>query len=683
MAAEDMNLAQENSGDTDDLLSFKNGLTDEKVVAKLKSWNSDWDQFGQTHYPSLSKWWEMYRGMGYNIKGTPTKLTQVYVAIETILPHLVNNLYANTYLVDGKPKTDIDPTTVYKANQWINALLKNMNHGRKKAELIFKNLLIYGYSVVKSNWDLNPTKKVDTDKFLPDGITPNPNLKKVVTVNSAHPNFNLVDNYSFGWDPGFEGQNVNDIPWVRERIEISKNDMKQMRDNGECAWFDDRDMLTTENKGKIARDVASKKTKSTYYDEFWCTLHEEVPITEKQPVMHPETGMPQIDPMTGQMMTEDVETGETRVQSGEYRVWLLSNNKIIKFEENMYGYKPYSVIRCVSNPFEFTGVGFPELMESIAPQLSKTNYQAGAMVSKLGTSVTFIDQSAGIGPKNVNRFQQGIVFVKNLNGIKSEQSFDPQNVEVLIKFIEYLKTDCEDITGVTKTLQGTDVGDMSATQASLIAQNSTNRLANILTHLQEDFAVDIAEKFYMMSKQMLTEPISIIDNNNNMLFMTEDDFSGEYVWSSVSPVTLSNKSLQLQQNTATFGQLDQASKSSIGTPFAWFFNQAPYIEKHIAPNTSIPDIKDYVIPAGEVPGYAPTGQPLPPPMPMMPPQGPQGGAIHNVPQGSPPAGQPPQASGTPPQIPSGAPQVAGNPPQQSNVPMGSPPLPPHPHFSGK
>lgn len=619
---------------SDELLEYTEALTEDKVTAKLQSYNSRWETYSNDLYPKLSSWWKNYRNMEYNIEGVNVKVPQIFSTIEVELPHLLNNIFAQSNIVDATPKfRNSNAETTYKVKNYINKLIKDICKGRKKTEIIIKNMLIYGYSIVKATWSLKPDIDID------------PETKQIIKVNSAHPDFYLVDNFSFAWEPEFEGQEIEDISWIRERIFTSKNKMLEMRDNEECGWFEEQDLSSTEDKGKKSRQPNQKKDTGTYYDEFWCTLYDKVPVFAEQPAID-ENGVPVLDEM-GMPVMEQVEVDKKTIAK-EYRIWLLANNKIIKFEENSYGYKPYTIVRAYSNPFEFIGMGEPEVIGSIANQLSLTNYQAGRMVKKIGQSVTFVGPTAGISPYNLERIEQGVIFLKDLNGVRSEQSFDPNNVKVLTDFARYLREEVENVSGVTKFLQGTDIGDMTATQASLVSQNSTNRLADKLVHLQEDLVVKLAEMFFLMNKQLLEAAIDFIDNNNNLITLEPADFLGNYEWTSTSPVTISNKALQLQQNAGILQQLVQGSMASTQNPLSvpYGVNQPAFIEKYIAPNANIPDMGDIIV----------IGQPQPP-----------------QPQGLPMPGEQPLPI-TPAEAPGQSPLNPGNPPEQSAT-IGGPPPP--------
>lgn len=555
------------------LLQFTDDLTEDKVEEKLKKYNSSWEQYSSDLYPKMKMFYRMFRNMEFSVEGVATKIPQIFTTIETELPHLLNSIFGPSTIVDAQAKfEDPQETKTYKVKSYVNKLIKDICKGRKKTELLIKNMLIYGWSVSKIYWNTDPDKDVD------------PITKEVVNINSAHPDFYMVDPFAFAWNPDYDQQDIDGIDWVRERIYISKNKLKQMRDNGECAEFDDGDMESvSEDKGREVRKTNSSgetlQKGKTYYDEFWCTLY-----------------------------SKD-EEGKTN--SSEYRVWFLANKKIIKFEKNLYGYKPFTICRAYSQPNEFLGMGEPEVIGSIANQLSYTHFQSGKMVKKLGQSLTFIDPSAGISPQNLKRIEQGVLFVNNLNGIRSEPSTDPQNINVLVKYSEYLDGMLERITGVGPTLQGEITTNVTATQISIVNQNASNRLADKLVHLQEDFITPLAEMFFMLNKQLLQTPVQFFDTNNNLISLSPDDFNGNYVWTPVGTISQSNKALQLAQNQEVIKGFVEASQASKMTSVPFDVNLLEAVQQYIAPYANMPNTSSLFIPlnapmppAGQAPSQA-------------------------------------------------------------------------------
>ena len=582
--------------DDSSLLQYDDYLTEQKVLEKVKKYNSDWDANKSDYENKLKRHWNLYRNQEFTDGGVSIKMPEIFTIVETELPHLLLSIYGQSWLVDATPKfQDPDGTKTYKVKSYVNKLMKDICDGQKKTEAIIKNSLIYGWSVVKQFWNIDP----DMDFDIQTG--------EFVEKNSSHPDFELVDPFKFKYDLSVQSDNLKDCEWVGERIYISKDKLKMMRDNGEVAMFDDSDLGTEEDSGKKGRNT-NKENKSTltYYDEFSATMYSK--------------------------------TEEGKMVADEYKIWLLANSKVIKFQKNIYKRKMYTIFRAYQNPFELLGVGEPEAVGALSTQLSLAHYQLGKMSKKVGQSLTVLDPSAGISPENLRRIEDGVIFVQNRDGISFEKNNDAQNLKVLLETEEYLEGKIENITGVGKTLQGEGIGDVTATQSSYQYQNAANRLALKLGHIQHDFIKNVAANFFLMLKQLLTDPVEFFDTNNNLIELTPDDLIGSYDWIPTGSISQSNKALQLNQNQQLLGGVIQLSQASQQTQNPFTVNIPYFIQQHLAPYANLPDVKNFIIPA----------QPM----------GAQG-QVPSVPDGNPPAGS---TMGALPQIQqqNPNPQMVGN-----------------------
>jgi hypothetical protein len=629
----------------DDFLEFTEHLTESSITDKLKGYNDKWDKKAESLYPKLTNYYRFYRDQEYSLNGTPVKVPVVFTTIEIETPHLLNNIFAQSDVIECEAKfNDPGDSQKYRVQSYINNLIINVDKGRKKTLDFIKNYLIFGFAVSKAYWNTSPDKDIDI------------NSKMAVDVNSAHPDFYNVDPFSFAFDTEKETSNIQELDWVRERIFLSKNAMRELRDNGKCGNFMDNDLSSTEDKGKKTRNPNEDADKGTYYDEFYVRLYDKKKILDD----------------LGE------ETGEHKVESKQYRIWLLANNKIIKFQENIFGLKPYVTASPYPIPFSIIGMGEPEVIGGIANRYSLNNYQAGLLASKIGKSPYLVGPNSGLMPYNLSLLEEGVLFSKDINDVKPLPSMDPQNLHAIIEFGQYLQDEVESTTGVTKFLQGTDIGNMTATQASLISQNSTNRLAIKLEQLQENYIVPLAEMMFLLNKQNMQAPVTFRDTNNNILNLQKQDFFGNYTWMSTSPVTISNKALDLQNNMSLIEMLEKASEASKNTPEPSYVSYGLALQTLIQPNVHVPDILKFF-------------KPFPPPPPPMPgPSGPGGsgpggsGPMPASPNGGVNAGGPsPLAPGpSPQQVGPNTPFNAGPPPQASVQPMGMPPETPHPGFHG-
>ncbi len=541
-------------------------LTESGLTEKLKSYNSQWNTYLEKKSSDWKNWYNLYRKFSHNVEGISTKVSTGYTTIETRTPVLINNIFSEDIIIDATPKFVDTNDKTKRVIDYINNLIKNVDKGRKKAELVTKTLSIYGTAYVKVYWDTRPDKDFD------------PISRKRIDVPSAHPSSYLVDNFSFAYDTNYEGTDIEELEFIRERIFLTKSEMVQLRDSKQCDWFEKNDMETTDDKGKQSRkeDRNNNKDNKTYYDEFYCTVW-------------------------------DNETESDSMTAKEYRIWLLANNKIIKKEENLLGFRPYLVVRDCEVPFQFEGLGVIESISSICGQQSLNNYQSGKMSKKLGQSLTLIQNGSGIGPANLNRLESGVIFTKDNSKIQSEESMDPTNISVLIDFGKYLNEEVEHVSGVSKFLQGTDIGQMTATQANLINENGSNRQAGVMLHLQEDYIVRLAWMFFELTKQINEMPIQYMSENNEMIQLQPDDFYGNYTFISNSPVKLSNKAITLQQNQELIKMLIEASQESMGKPNQFGVNVKSAFEKYILPNTVDIDMNEiiYDIPQSPPPPEVP------------------------------------------------------------------------------
>lgn len=590
--------------DDSGLLEFTEEVTEEKITAKLKKYNSTWKQFFSSYETKLKGFYNLYRNMEHTIEGVSVKVPEVFAIVETQLPHLLNSIFGQSQIIDAKAKyQDPEGQKTYRVKSYINQLIKDVCDGKAKSEIIIKNMLIYGWAVAKMYWNTKPN--VDFDVMSGE----------IVETNSAHPDFDLVDPFCFAFDTTNQSLDIQNCEWVRERNFKTKNQLLQMRDSGECAWFNEDDMATGENVGRKVRDNTRKsedKDKNTYYDEFWFTCY-----------------------------YKDEEGNHV---SDEYIAWLLSDKKVIKFQKNPFKRKMFAITRAYSNPNEFLGMGEGEVIGPLANQLSLTHYQLGKTTKKVGQHLTVIDASAGISPENLRRVESGVLFVQNKGGIDFERTSDAQDIGMLVKVEEYLESKIEGITGIGKTLQGEAVGDITATQASYQYQNASNRIAMKLSHIQEGLIKVLAENFFLMNKQLLRYPVEFFDTNNNLIQLTPMDFVGNYDWIPMGSISQANKALQLSQNQQFIASLVQASQASMQTPKPFSVDLATAIEQYVAPYANMPNLSQVLIkldgaPAqmGQVPSVPTQEGPNPPVQGVSPAVGVnsiQPEAVGNIEQGA-------------------------------------------------
>jgi hypothetical protein len=556
-------------------MNFTPEHDEQKVLEITRKYEAQWKKYASIYEKNLNNCYSLYRNQNLISEGTSTKVPETFALIEIELPHLLNALFGQSSVIDARAKfQDPGEERTYKIKNYINNLIVKVCKGEKKTRNIIKNELIYGTSFIKVWWD----NDFDLDINPMDG--------SVVKINSGHPNFDLVDPYSIAWDTRNQSQDLQQCKWLRERIFINKDEMKVMRDSGECGFFNDDDMTSTQNKGRMRRqkeagdNVAEEDI--TYYDEYSCTLYCKNP--------------------------------EGRMEAKEYIIWVLAENKVIKFFENKMQRKMYCMSRAYDLPNELVGLGEPDVMGALASHASYVHFQLGKTIKRVGQSAAILTPDANMSPEELRSIEDGVFYVDDAKGLTFQPSMDPTNIEVLMKSKEYLDKQIQNVTGIGPALQGESIGDVSATEASYVFQNASNRLALKLVSLQQDFMQQLAEMMFLLAKQTLQEPVSFFDTNNNNVSLTPADFLGNYDWEANGSITQANKALQLAQSSQLAQQMIQLVQMSKMSSHPLDFNGMEILSGLVAPYTNTPDLSRYVFPMQ-----------VPPPMPVNP-NGVPGGA---------------------------------------------------------
>jgi hypothetical protein len=357
--------------------------------------------------------------------------------------------------------------------------------------------------------------------------------------------------------------------------------MKMKRDEGLCAWFDNSDLVTAQN---VRRNVNSQNPTTTieesdnktYYDEYSATLFDKDPMTEKY-------------------------------TKKEYIIWVLADNRIIRFFANPLNKKLYTVVRAYDFPNEFLGKGEPAVIGALQEHASYVWYQLGKAIKRVGQQMAIVGMNSGLSPEQMRTIEDGIFPVVDGNqpGITFQPTMDAQDVEVLSKSFELIDSKIASVTGIGPALQGETIGDVSATEASYVFQNASNRLEMKLQNIQRGMIKEVAEMMFLLCKQSLTQGVTFFDSENKPVTLTADDFAGNYDFIPEGSIVQANRALMQASNQEFASQIIQACEVSKSTsqPIE------PVIPRMLlgllAPYANEADISKY-------------WQPVPPPPPPVP-----------------------------------------------------------------
>lgn len=542
----------------DSPINIPDGLSLFEVCSKAKKWNAGWKPFYEKKKINWENNYRMFRHFDKGlVENVTTRVYEIWANIQTEIPHLVNSIFTKSEVVKPSPKSQEPMEATFKIKKYINNAILVQNDGRKIATDALQDFLVFGTIISKTFWD---NEKKNEFSF---------ETQEWKEVYEGKPSMYNVDIFDFAIDPTFRGHDCSKAEWVRERLYFKKEELKKLMEAGEIESISDNELADVKSveSGKEIRDkidgIAPVKDEKNYVDEFWATLYWKDPQTEKQ-------------------------------KSGKFYFWLLNDNKIIKFKKNIFGEVPYIVARCYRLTHEFYGVGDVDVMASLGEHINVIHAQASLMAKKTGQKLTLHTAGAGLDAQQMKRKENGILLVKDLSQIRTEDTTAGKDMVSLMQYKDSIKYDLSNAVGVNDILRGEQQGDSTATEASIANSNASARLALKLQNFQSEYVVPCADKFYNLSKQFIDTYSLYVDNS--ILDLTQADFQGSYDWIPVGSISQSNKNLRIRQLTEISMQIVgavQASMQSNGTINFPAFDLGGFYQKEILPLFEIEDSAQY------------------------------------------------------------------------------------------
>ncbi len=499
----------------------------DEVQSKAIGWNKSWKVYYDSKKPQWEHNYKLFRQFDQGlVENITTRVYEVWANIQTEIPHIVNSIFTKSEVVKPFPKFRDEANKTLKIKNYINRMILIANQGRKLATDAIQDFLVFGTVVGKTFWDNEESAEFDisTQEWVPK--------------YEGKPASYNVDIFDFALDPAFRGHDVQKALWCRERMYFTKEQLKEKMLAGEIIDLDENQLLpggTPVESGEQVRDrlegvPVAKKSNKAYVDEFYCTLYWD-------------------------------EDGEQK--SGKFYFWLLNDSKIIKFKRNVFNKKPFVVARCYRLTHEFFGLGDVDVMSALAEQINVVHSQAGLLAKKTGQKLTLYTKAAGIDQQTLKRKEDGLLMVKDLNAIRTENTTAGADLGTMINYKGSVKGDLSNAVGINDLLRGEDPGDVTATQISIMNSNSSARLSLKLQNFQDEYVVPLAAHFYWLSKQFIDTYSLIVDNQ--LIELTQEDFAGEYDWVAQGTVAMANRNLRIQQMTELAVQLTNASMAAMNS----------------------------------------------------------------------------------------------------------------------
>ncbi len=656
-------LEQNQGGESEGPISLPDGLKEEKVIKWTKTRASVWDSWFKEKFNRI----ETNHLLARNAKGNninsrignaPIPLAVGYSILEAVTARMNTTLLARPKLAEAVADSVMsDNGQQENVEAFINQKLTAELRQPEKGKFAIKAALIDGYVVARSEWkkvlveDEKAEYKKDplNDNNLYMGSKPTKQYKESWTFRKCNPT-------NCGWDihTTTRGQ---DSPFFFENDKWSYNEMLDKQDAGELTGVERLKNITPSGMNGKEKDDFESKLKKADGDKDWSESYADQKLYK-------------ITEWFGAIPYKDEEEAEVC-----YCHFFIAEDKfLISFEENVLRPRrhPYITAQTVQEVDSVIGLA---LLEAIKPLLDAINNYAGkqqALVEWCSNPTIFYGNKSGLAGRTTFNRPMGMQPVTDANDIK-EFLANPDSVEVVQKYIEFLINLARESSGANEQFQGIEQAE-TATQFQGLQAAAGSRFADIAENLNQGLVEALAlECFYMYRQfgvdgQMVVHPQT---EEASAVPLMKMDLQGDYRFIATSSASDNYKRAEIQDDT-TFLQMMQGMNGQGGFPGqggTMLYNIPKHVTEISIPLRGQKSSKDMFTPA---PPPAPVllnaqgkGVPVPPGGFVNLPLGDQGipmnlrAGVTPTPGNATRAGEPMPAPPTPAQMQQGTPNMQG------------------------
>lgn len=534
-----------------------------------------------------NKAYQYYRGINDNTDNEYF-INETFTVIETILPRLTGdflNVSKPIISVQGRNREDHN-----RANS-VEALL-GYSFIKDKLPLKYvdfcRQALVYGTAIGKTYWNLKKRIKKSLKNYN-DGITSYPYIDQEEVNEFDDPSFEVIPIYDFFVDPA--ATSIEDARYCIQRKLLTREEIESL------AALD-------VYKPDVVKDLPAEG--AGYEDS-----------AKKQ------------DRSISNYTTDDSVSGIPRkFEILEYweddRVVVLCDRLyILRDDENPFwhGRKPFIMARFTPLPFEFYGLGIPELIEPLQKILNDISNLRLKNV-KLAVNRMFMRMSGQVDDRQLRSRPGGIIDINNPDFDKVLRVVEwPDVTASSYTEVQNIQQAIQNSTGASDYIRGISSDVMpkqTATEVNQKTQQAATRFIFTYKLMVEQSLMEIARHFLYLLQQYMTEEKSVkILGQNAVEFknITPVDIQGEYDFIlAVDPTHVDEQNRRM--NILQFYQIT-ASNPIITNPQMPMVNLKSVIEEvaeslELDVNKLIPNPGEEMPMPGMMPGMEVMNGPVPP-----------------------------------------------------------------------
>lgn len=424
------------------------------------------------------RWYELYRG---HVDRTDWPFdTNLFVpitwsTIESFLPRLVSE--RPRIKIEARNDEDLETARVHR--ELLDYQWDQLSMGIKLIEFV-KSALIYGTAILKVGWETVERERTiiqtETDEF---GVTRRFEGTQMMTVYDD-PVIDVLPIEDFYYDN--TGTDMDTCKYVCHRMKMQLHEIEEAVENK--GWKQkSASKLKKITSGKIDTELDNlKKERRT---TFGAT---ESPYKEAE-IAH----LKEFDVI--EYWEED------RLVIFVHEPELLLYNGPNPFT---HGKKPF--IRLVDNllPWEFEGVGEPEVLESIQIEMNDMHNLRGEMAKRLTMNQFIVRRGSSINPGQTKFKPNGVIMATDIDRdikLLYQADIKPSGYreEEALRFL------AQEATGATDPFKGMGDDSDTATGASIMAQASASRVGLKFQILVEMALRPLAQMLIALNEQYIKD----------------------------------------------------------------------------------------------------------------------------------------------------------------------------------
>lgn len=511
-----MDSSQDNTGMIDIISTqikqaedFQESVSKKYVRERYERYYADQDYY-KKKFPALSKG-------GWNLVSTDVSDT-----IEWALPSLMKIFYGSQDVVTVQGVNEEDQTRADVMQELLTYMLQRKNKFFTILYNWFKDSLITGMGIVKCSWDRE------------EGRTP-----KTIVINQANYNqmvangMEIVDAQPFD-EFGNVQVTYNEIFYSRNQPRIENVLVSEFlydpfaKDIDECSFIAHKKRVTMsylrqkEQEGVYANiDKVANSAQEYQYDDLEEDLRDnydpfrtELEEAAREVTLYECYVKVDVD---GDGILEDM-------------IVTLVDNITLRVEENYLGRHPFFVLSPIKDSHRiWPKRSYADLIGELQDQKIALNRQILRNIALTNDPKLIMSEEA----LNISDYVNGLSVIRKKAGYTMADSVMPMPVTQLhpwtFQYLEYIETQKENRTGITRYNQGLDASSLNKTAhgISQIMSASNQRLELIARTYAETGVVELYRFVVSLIQQFVDQP-TVVRLTNKTLTVQPDDLRGEF-----------------------------------------------------------------------------------------------------------------------------------------------------------